>query len=250
MKYSAIVIIAIGLLLASCQDDEDSCEDLTCLNGGACVDGICDCPPGYLGINCQNFEPCDTIVCLNEAPCVFGVCACPPGYSGDNCENFDPCFDVVCENDGSCVDGTCQCPPNFIGDNCEIQVTPTSIAITAIQVTDFPLTRENGELWDQDSNPDIFPGISKDAIIIYTASSVSANADPAGVYAWTPSSGIVLTDFTESYEIILYDEDPDGESEEMGLVVFTPYSSQNDFPETMELSGNSISFTIQLAYTW
>ena len=40
----------------ACNKDEDgkepetsNCDNVTCLNGGECVDGTCDCPPGYIG---------------------------------------------------------------------------------------------------------------------------------------------------------------------------------------------------------
>jgi len=46
---------AIGILLSlffivnSCKD---SCQDVTCKNGGSCIDGNCDCPDGYSGPDC------------------------------------------------------------------------------------------------------------------------------------------------------------------------------------------------------
>lgn len=33
----------------------DPCKDTTCLNGGTCIDGSCDCPSGYQGDSC-NYE--------------------------------------------------------------------------------------------------------------------------------------------------------------------------------------------------
>lgn len=31
-------------------------------------------------------RPCDNVVCLNGASCVDGVCVCPKGYEGNKCE--------------------------------------------------------------------------------------------------------------------------------------------------------------------
>jgi hypothetical protein len=33
-------------------------------------------------------EPCDTIVCQNNAPCIDGICDCPPGFEGEFCEEL------------------------------------------------------------------------------------------------------------------------------------------------------------------
>jgi len=32
---------------------KDACKDVTCQNGGTCVDGNCSCPTYYTGANCQ-----------------------------------------------------------------------------------------------------------------------------------------------------------------------------------------------------
>jgi len=32
----------------------DKCLNQSCLNGGECLDGYCECPSGYYGINCEN----------------------------------------------------------------------------------------------------------------------------------------------------------------------------------------------------
>ena len=54
------------------------------------------------------------------------LCECPPGYEGVNCEtNTDECADSPCLNGGTCIDGidsySCDCPDGFFGDNCEDQ---------------------------------------------------------------------------------------------------------------------------------
>jgi len=42
------------LLLASCSSDP--CEEVTCLNGGTCDDGSCDCPDGWTGTDCSVYD--------------------------------------------------------------------------------------------------------------------------------------------------------------------------------------------------
>ncbi|MBK7409810.1 MAG: calcium-binding EGF-like domain-containing protein [Saprospirales bacterium] len=35
----------------------DPCENIKCENGGKCIDGKCDCPPGYSGSRCETKVP-------------------------------------------------------------------------------------------------------------------------------------------------------------------------------------------------
>ena len=62
MKFWRITILT-GLIFAaavtaivysSCT--KDACDNLTCLNGGSCGNGICNCPTGYEGTQCQTLS--------------------------------------------------------------------------------------------------------------------------------------------------------------------------------------------------
>jgi hypothetical protein len=48
-KFFGIAAIAVAALFSSCADP---CKDVTCLNGGECVEGICACAAGYEGTDC------------------------------------------------------------------------------------------------------------------------------------------------------------------------------------------------------
>jgi len=81
--FVKLLFVAFITSLASCGCD--SCEDLDC-GIGTCVEGICDCPDGYSGTNCENFDPCFNIDCGANGTCTDGTCDCEDGYQGDFCE--------------------------------------------------------------------------------------------------------------------------------------------------------------------
>lgn len=65
---------------------KDACDDINCGANGTCVDGTCNCDPGFSGATCD-INVCETVDC-NNGTCdpVTGACACNEGYEGDFCE--------------------------------------------------------------------------------------------------------------------------------------------------------------------
>ncbi len=53
MRRPGLLIIwgALGALVLSCE--RGSCENITCLNGGTCRNGRCQCPVGFEGARCE-----------------------------------------------------------------------------------------------------------------------------------------------------------------------------------------------------
>ena len=52
MRKFLLVFTAFAFLFSNCSSDP--CEDVTCLNEGVCIDGICDCASWYEGVNCED----------------------------------------------------------------------------------------------------------------------------------------------------------------------------------------------------
>ena len=97
MKYINIVILFVGLfLVTSC--NEDPCDAVVCYNGGVCINGNCDCPPGFTGSSCENEDECNGVVCLNGGECINGICDCLLGYIGPDCSDFDESIEICIES--------------------------------------------------------------------------------------------------------------------------------------------------------
>lgn len=73
-------------------------------------------------------DPCDDINCNNSGTCIEGECQCDPGFSGPFCSIEDLCYNVNC-NDGTCVDGSCECDPGYDGGDCTIVLRTAYLGI-------------------------------------------------------------------------------------------------------------------------
>lgn len=92
----------------------DECRKIECNNGGICAEGICDCPDGFSGTNCDTEDLCitQTVECLNDGECFDGACKCKTFYYGESCADY-------CVY-GTYADGNCNCNDGIEGDNCDI----------------------------------------------------------------------------------------------------------------------------------
>lgn len=95
----------------------------TCENGN-CVEGSCECSPGWSGVNCD--AECQDGTCPDNKICKGSDCVCKGDYSGENCDV--PCNDDICIANGGTGCGvvrgqySCMCPEDKWGDKCQYPI--------------------------------------------------------------------------------------------------------------------------------
>lgn len=80
---NVLLIVLCTVILFSCKHE---CADTNCQNGGKCISGTCECPPGYYGERCEFKDTCYFRDCQNNSNCKNGGCDCLPTFEGAKCE--------------------------------------------------------------------------------------------------------------------------------------------------------------------
>ena len=113
MKLSQLLFLILLFGLCIGCEPVDPCEDLEC-GPGNCVDGICDCPCGFTGANCEIEELCFGVNCCNGV-CdpLTESCNCDPYYYGESCN-------LLCVN-GEFENGICNCSAGYEGIACDFE---------------------------------------------------------------------------------------------------------------------------------
>ena len=91
------MIATMALTVNSCSKDEDPCEDVSCLNGGSCDDGNCNCPTGYEGSVCETVERAKFIGTYSAVSACLGTTA----YTVSIAESSSGIDKVVISNMGN-----------------------------------------------------------------------------------------------------------------------------------------------------
>jgi len=136
--YLFFLVATIGFF--SINGCTDPCGDVVCNNGGICDEGICDCPEGFSGTNCE-IDLCAE--CVNGS-CTTGDCVCEAGYEGENC-------DVLSRDKFIGIwSGIFDCPTlpdsllegvdlSEITVNMQILEDPDNIELVILDAPDFPI---------------------------------------------------------------------------------------------------------------
>ncbi len=110
-KHLLFLVLLFGLCVGC--EPADLCEDLDC-GPGNCVEGVCDCPCGFAGVNCELEDLCLDVICCNGfCDPQTETCNCDPSYYGESC-------DILCVN-GEFANGMCNCSAGYEGDACNIE---------------------------------------------------------------------------------------------------------------------------------
>ena len=160
----------------------------------------------------------------------------------------DPCDKVACLNGGTCANGICNCPTGYTGSNCGTEKTPTSVTVSKIILTNYPMVDGGGVGWDLSNGPDVFLSINQ--------GSTANNVQFSGIaYDVTGSTITYITNFpynflnpSNTYTIGLWDYDSTSADDYMGGIFFTPNNYKSGFPATINLTYSSISMTLYV--TW
>lgn len=215
-----LTILVISLCFVTCKKEEtppiDLCENITCLNGGVCVDGSCDCPGGY---------------------------------SGPNCEIQDLCYGIICLNGGSCINGICDCPEGYTGPDCGTEKTPVAMTITLLTINKYPATTSSGGGWDLGSGPDVY-------LTINIGTSPNSNDYVSNYFTnatgpITLTQGFPKTlSASSNWTLGVWDNDDLAVDEFMGGYYFKPTEFSNGFPSTVVIGDNTtdIQFTLQVEW--
>jgi hypothetical protein len=213
-------ILALGLAFSGCQKTEvDQCERVVCFNGGVCVDGTCDCPPGTTGLDC----------------------------SGRN-----PCYNITCLNGGTCINGNCDCPTGYTGSDCGTAMTPTSVSITSMNVTKYPATQPSGAGWDVSDGADVFvtfsAGISANTTEFksgFTYTNVTGQDLP-----FSTGFPVNLLNINNNYTLGIWDYDAASADDFMAGVYFSPSNNVAGFPSTITLSTTKLTAVLTVQWNF
>lgn len=143
MKYSLFTLLLVVFLAAGCdKDSSDPCEGVTCLNGGVCLDGSCDCPDGYTGTNCTT-ELVPTTIFVESLTVTRFPAVDDSGGQWDSAPFFEnPDLKLVIQRNGTTFYESSQVFDdatsglNYVFSNLNIQLTNPSVSTYALLLVD------------------------------------------------------------------------------------------------------------------
>ena len=161
----------------------------------------------------------------------------------------DPCDDIICLNEGYCANGICNCPTGYEGSDCGTESIPTSVKITQIVVSNYPVTTSTGAGWDVSSGADMYLSVNQGTTANLN-NFTSGYAENVTGNSITYSTGFPTTITNPSVEWVigLWDYDSTDSDDKMAGVYFTPNDYKSGFPSTINLTTASLSMTLTVEW--
>lgn len=215
MKKVKIILFlfAIAFALTTCKkSSEDKCAGKSCLNGGVCNDGTCNCPGGY---------------------------------SGPNCETHDPCYGITCLHGGTCANGICNCPPGYGGSDCGTELQPTAVTVTSIDLTTYPVLG-----YDFSNGPDVFLSINTGTSANDYAFSGTYPDATGTTISFTTNFPYIFSSPNSNYAIGVWDYDTPDPDDFISGTYFIPNDFTSGHPSTITLNNGTITLVLHVTYTF
>ena len=157
----------------------------------------------------------------------------------------DPCTGIVCKNGGNCINGICNCPASYTGSDCGTEKTPSSVTISKIVLTNYPMTDGSGAGWDITAGPDIFLSFNSGS----SANTSNFNSGvvydvTGGTLTYTNNFPMTISTPTSTWSVGLWDYDSPDPDDYMGGVSFIPNNYKSGFPSTINLSVSPVNMTL------
>ncbi len=160
------------------------------------------------------------------------------------CKKEPTCGSVDCLNGGVCLNNTCYCPTGYGGQDCGTVLTPVSVTITRIEVSNYPVY-SSGSYWDFSTDSDPFVSLSAGGTC-YSSDAITGYYYDA--YGQTLGYNVTYTiGITQVYALGLWDYDSPDPSDYMCGVSFAATSHKSGYPSSFTVYGGC---TAKIFVTW
>jgi len=143
----------------------------------------------------------------------------------------DSCDDANCLHNGFCESGECVCSEQYTGENCELEVVPSAVKLKSFIIHTHEV-KPNGEAWDdepgEEAMPDIYIKILDADNNVFRTTELFPTPN---ISKSTLSFEVEITDITNTFTLLVYDEDGDIDDLVYELP-FQPYIEGEGFPES------------------
>lgn len=194
-------------------------------------------------------DACQSASCINGGICINGTCDCLPGYNGPDCELYDSCYNVTCLNNGDCIGGICDCPVGYGGVNCELELTAVYMSISKVTLNRYPSNPAPGEGWDLTSGADVFITINPGKNPNQTDFVSSFYEDATGELIFTEGFPKKIT-MQADWSIGAWDHDSEDGDDYMGGFFFQADRKEGQYPTTVHCGNETSLYYFTMEVTW